>query len=164
MHGENDGACARAEERAQPARTAAKPRPTLAKNGAPSDPATRASWRTFQQLGSVGPATAGDLVLLGFRTIDELRGQDARVLYERMGAETGSRQDPCVEDVFRCAIAQAEHPDLPERLRQWHHWTPLRGEPPGTMPSAEPRGDAPALRRPAGRATASRPASSRRPR
>jgi len=131
VHGENDGTCARADVRARP-----QQKPPKAKNGAPSDPATRAAWRTFQQLGSVGPATAGDLVLLGFRAVDELRGQDARVLYERMCVETGTRQDPCVEDVFRCVIAQAEHPELPERLRQWHHWTPLRGEPPGAMPTS----------------------------
>ena len=137
VHGERDGACAQGDAGARAPRATAKP-PTRAKNGAPSDPATRAAWRTFQQLGSVGPATAGDLVLLGFRAIDELRSQDARVLYERMCAETGSRQDPCVEDVFRCVIAQAEHPDLPERLCQWHHWTPLRGEPPGTMPNSRP--------------------------
>lgn len=107
------------------------------KAGAPADPDERAAWRTFQQLGSVGPATAGDLVQLGFRRVDELRGQDARELYAQMCALTGTRQDPCVEDVFRCVIAQAEHPDLPARLQQWHHWTPLRGQPPGAMPGAK---------------------------
>jgi hypothetical protein len=159
VHGENDGRCA------TPRRAAARPqqkprRPRTAPRAIPR----RAAWRTFQQLGSVGPATAGDLVLLGFRASTSCAARTRACSTTAWAHETGSRQDPCVEDVFRCVIAQAEHPDLPERLRQWHHWTPLRGEPPGTMPSAEPRGDAPALRRPAGRATASRPASSRRPR
>ena len=118
-----------------PPPAAGRPAPRrTTKNGAPTDPAERAAWRTFQQLGSVGPATAGDLLLLGFRTVDELRGQDPRVLYDRMCALTQSRQDPCVEDAFRCVIAQAEHPDLPEPWRQWHHWTPLRGQPPGSLP------------------------------
>jgi len=114
------------------------------RSGAPVDADERAAWRTFQQLGSVGPATAGDLVLLGFRRIEQLRGQDARELFARMCALTDSKQDPCVEDVFRCVIAQAEHEDLPARLRQWHLWTPLRGQPPGTRPRGTmPKGTMP---------------------
>lgn len=148
VHAEADGACgdgrrgtaAAGTPRKATTKAAAKATKGVArtKSGAPSDPGERAAWRTFQQLGSVGPATAGDLVRLGFRRVDELRGQDARELYERMCALTGTRQDPCVEDVFRCVIAQAEHADLPERLQQWHHWTPLRGQPPGAMPGRAP--------------------------
>ncbi len=157
VHAEADGACgdghrgtvaAGAASKAT-TKSAAKATKGVArtKSGAPADADERAAWRTFQQLGSVGPATAGDLVLLGFRRVDELRGQDARELYARMGALTGKRQDPCVEDVFRCVIAQAEHADLPERLQQWHHWTPLRGQPPGTMPGPAPAAKSPPRRR-----------------
>jgi predicted DNA-binding transcriptional regulator YafY len=102
--------------------------------GAPKDPAERAAWREFQRLGSVGPATAADLLQLGFRRIDDLRGQDPIALYERLCALTGRRQDPCVEDTLRCAIARAEQPELPERWRQWHRWTALRGRPAGSLP------------------------------
>ena len=161
VHAEADGACverrrgrvavddANAACRATTATATAKTAKGVArtKSGAPADPDERAAWRTFQQLGSVGPATAGDLVQLGFRRIDELRGQDARELYDRMCALTGTRQDPCVEDVFRCVIAQAEQADLPERLQQWHHWTPLRGQPPGTMPGPARTAPAPKRRR-----------------
>lgn len=149
VHAEADGACGDGRRGTAAAGAASKATKKAAakatkhvartKSGAPADADERAAWRTFQQLGSVGPATAGDLVQLGFRRVDELRGQDARELYARMCALTGTRQDPCVEDVFRCVIAQAERPDLPERLQQWHHWTPLRGQPPGTMPGANGR-------------------------
>src|SRR5262249_55063382 len=44
----------------------------------------KAAAREFQRLGSVGPACAQDLVLLGFRSIDELRGQDPVALYGRL--------------------------------------------------------------------------------
>lgn len=88
----------------------------------------------FQQLGSVGLETARDFVLLGFERVEDLRGHDANELYTRMCERTRTRQDPCVEDAFRCAIAQAEHPDLPARWREWHRWTQLRGTPPGTLP------------------------------
>ena len=112
----------------------AKERTLRAKSGAPTDPDVRAAWSAFLQLPSVGPATADDLVRLGFRRVEELRGQDPRELYERMCVLTACRQDPCVEDVFRCVIAQAETPDLPEPLKQWYRWTPLRGQPPSARP------------------------------
>src|SRR5262249_49542905 len=104
------------------------------RNGAPADPGERAAWRAFQQLGSIGPACAQDLLQLGFRAVDELRGQDPRALYHRLCELPGSRQDPCVEDVLRCAIAQVDDEGLPAPLRQWHRWTPLRGEPPSARP------------------------------
>ena len=140
MHTE-DAAPERSERprRARTSADASKPRPRKRPLGLgrPDDPVQRQAWRTFQKLGSVGPATAGDLVQLGFRTVDELRGQDARVLYRRMCELSGQQQDPCVEDVFRCVIAQAEQPDLPAALRQWHHWTPLRGLAPEARPKPQ---------------------------
>lgn len=104
------------------------------RHGAPADPDERQAWREFQQLGSIGPACARDLVLLGFRRIEELCGQDPNVLYARLCELTGSRQDPCVEDTLRCAIAQAEAPELPAKWKQWFQWTRLRGQPAGTWP------------------------------
>ena len=112
---------------------AAKPKPPRGKG--PRDPAERAAWQAFQQLGSIGPACALDLVQLGFRSIEQLRGTDPNQLYARLCELTGSRQDPCVEDVLRCAVAQAELPELPDKWRQWFHWTPLRGKPAGTLPA-----------------------------
>ena len=97
-------------------------------------PDEKAARKAFQQLGSIGPRMADDLIRLGFRHVDELRGLDARELWRRMGELDGTPHDPCVEDTFRCAIAQAEDPDLPAEWRKWHNWTPLRGQPPGTLP------------------------------
>ena len=105
-----------------------------ARGKGPSDPGERAAWREFQQLGSIGPAGALDLLQLGFRRIDELRGQDPNLLHARLCELTGVRQDPCVEDVLRCAIAQAEVAELPDKWKQWFHWTKLRGRPAGTWP------------------------------
>ncbi|MCK6447769.1 MAG: helix-hairpin-helix domain-containing protein [Planctomycetes bacterium] len=88
----------------------------------------------FQTLGSIGLESARDFVRLGFRRVEELVGRDPRELYSRLCESTRTRQDPCVEDAFRCAIAQAEDPDLPAPWRAWHRWTPLRGKPPGARP------------------------------
>jgi hypothetical protein len=93
-----------------------------------------AALAAFQRLGSVGLECARDFVQLGMRRPEELKGRDPIELYDRLCKLTSSRQDPCVEDVLRCAIAQVEHPDLSEHWRAWHRWTPVRGKPRGTLP------------------------------
>jgi Pathogenicity locus len=45
--------------------------------------------REFQTLGSVGPATAGDLWQLGYRSIAELVDADPEDMYRRMDAIQG---------------------------------------------------------------------------
>ncbi len=82
----------------------------------------------FQSFGSVGPILAQDLWVLGFCTIEDLNGADPKGMYDRFGEMAGHRADPCVEDVFRCAVAQAQNPDLPEELRQWWMWKEQRGK------------------------------------
>ena len=61
----------------------------------------------------VGPAIRSDLNVLGVRTVEQLARRDPRVLYDRLCRQTGRRQDPCVLDTFRMAVAQAQDPDLP---------------------------------------------------
>lgn len=51
-------------------------------------------------LPNVGPVMAKDLRLVGIRLPGELVGKDPYVLYEDLCRRTGSRQDPCVLDVF----------------------------------------------------------------
>ena len=54
----------------------------------------------FEQLPNVGPAMAADLRALGLSHPQELAHRDAFVLYQRLCALTGKRQDPCVLDTF----------------------------------------------------------------
>ena len=100
----------------------------------PDDPAQRESWKAFQELGSVGPACAKDFLLLGFKKVADLKGQDPNKLYTRLCELTKSKQDPCVEDVLRCAVAQAENPRLPKKWKDWWSWTPYRGLAAGELP------------------------------
>jgi hypothetical protein len=88
----------------------------------------------FQSLASVGLESARDFVALGFGCVAELKNQDPRELYARMCKLTKSRQDPCVEDSFRCAIAQARDPRLPAKMRDWWQWTSVRGKPMSARP------------------------------
>lgn len=82
----------------------------------------------FQSLGSVGPASASDLWRLGYRSVDDLRSENPADMHRRFEEIVGGPVDPCVEDVFRCAVAQATDPGLPPRLRQWWAWSDSRGE------------------------------------
>jgi hypothetical protein len=75
---------------------------------------------------SVGPATLRDFELLGVHDLDQLALCDPKELYERLCAITGVRHDPCCEDVFRAAVAQARNPDLPAEERRWWYWSRKR--------------------------------------
>ncbi len=68
----------------------------------------------------------GDFVVLGIQSVSQLAECDGDELYERLRRLTGRQQDICVLDVFRCAIAQARDPALPEELCQWWWWSRQR--------------------------------------
>lgn len=80
----------------------------------------------LSDLVSVGPAALEDFSKLGIHHLNELASQDARDLYNRLCQITGSRHDPCVEDVFKAAIEQAKDPNLPPEQKQWHYWSRRR--------------------------------------
>jgi hypothetical protein len=74
----------------------------------------------------VGPATVCDLKTLGITRVEQLVGQDARKLYDRLGRLSGQRCDPCMMDVLSAAIAQAQDPGLPQEKRKWWYWSRIR--------------------------------------
>lgn len=82
--------------------------------------------RQLIDLAGVGPAALADLHLLGVRSVAELATKDGDELYQRLCNVTGKQHDLCCLDVFRCAIAQARDPDLPEEQRNWWFWSQLR--------------------------------------
>jgi len=82
--------------------------------------------RRLNDLASVGPATLADFEVLGIRYINPLARCEAHELYQRLCAVTGERHDPCCEDVFRCAIAQARDPFLRAGQKKWWCWTRVR--------------------------------------
>jgi hypothetical protein len=86
----------------------------------------KANVSSIEDLVSVGPATRRDLATLGVHSVEQLARCDAMELYSRLCAATGARHDPCVEDVFNAAIAQARDPDLPARMKNWWFWSRQR--------------------------------------
>lgn len=82
--------------------------------------------RRLRDLRSVGPATIKDLKILGINSVEQLARRDAKQLYEELCKATGVRHDPCCEDVFSAAIAQARDPFLPGEQRDWWYWSRRR--------------------------------------
>lgn len=68
----------------------------------------RESVKSLLDLPNVGPATRGDLHLLGIREPAELAGLDAFEMYERLCSITKTRHDPCVIDVFLSLVSFAD--------------------------------------------------------
>jgi len=60
----------------------------------------RSRVRVLTDLPNVGKACAQDLRLLGIHEPSQLVGQCPFDMYEQLCKRTGSRQDPCVIDVF----------------------------------------------------------------
>ena len=84
--------------------------------------ATAAECKTLEQLPNIGPSLAADLRLIGIEEPRQLRGKDAFVLYQKLCAATGQRQDPCVLDTFMAATDfMAGAPAAP-----WWKYTPQR--------------------------------------
>jgi len=98
---------------------------------------TMADSRRLTDLRGVGPSIAEDLRQLGIFTVEQLASSDGRDLYDRLSALTGVRQDPCVEDTFVCAVAQARDSDLPAEQRDWWFWSRLRKRG-ATQPDVKP--------------------------
>ena len=71
---------------------------------------------------NVGKATLQDLHLLGIEKIDQLKQENPDTLFKKLQHITGSKQDPCVWDVFAAIIHEAQ---TGEKL-PWWHWSSLR--------------------------------------
>lgn len=82
----------------------------------------RESVGRFTDLPNIGPAGAKDFEWLGFSEPSQLVGADPLTLYRSLCSITGSRQDPCVLDVFMSVTSflQGEPPE------PWWHFTERR--------------------------------------
>jgi hypothetical protein len=70
----------------------------------------------------VGPSIAWDLWELGFRSVQDLRGQDPEEMYLAHCRQRRSEIDRCVLYVFRCAVYFASHEDHDPALLRWWNW------------------------------------------
>jgi len=82
--------------------------------------------RKLGDLSGIGKAMLEDFALLNIASVPQLAKADPDRLFDKLCRLTDSRQDPCVLDTFRCAIAQARDPKLPTDQRNWWYWSRLR--------------------------------------
>jgi hypothetical protein len=82
--------------------------------------------RQLKDLRGIGKKMLEDFEKLGVRSVADLKRRDAQTLYDRMSKLTGTRQDPCVLDTYRCAIEQARDPNLAPEKTDWWYWSRLR--------------------------------------
>jgi hypothetical protein len=74
----------------------------------------------FQQVPSVGPKFAQDLVDMGYYTIAELKDKEGAELLNEHERLIGACTDPCVEDQFRLMVHYANNPGS---KKQWWNFT-----------------------------------------
>ena len=79
-------------------------------------PAMIPSQKRLGDLRNIGKAMLADFALLDIDSVEVLARCEPLELYDRLGALTGQRQDPCVLDTFVAAIHEAR---TGERLDWW---------------------------------------------
>ena len=78
--------------------------------------------RQLMDLPNVGPAMARDLKFISINAPEQLIGKDPLKLYQSLCRKSGTRQDPCVLDVF-ISITRFMNGDEP---RPWWAYTEER--------------------------------------
>lgn len=101
-------------------------RRSVATKRSAGDPHSAVDTRRLRDLRGVGISIEANLNQLGVRTVGELARRDGDLLYEALCDLTNTRQDPCVLDTFRCAVAQARNPKLPVEQCNWWWWSQQR--------------------------------------
>ena len=79
--------------------------------------------RPLSAFRSVGPATLEDLRLLGVADVPDLASRDPQTLFNDLCRIKGQAVDICCLDVFCCAVAQAQNPQLPTEQCDWFWWS-----------------------------------------
>ncbi len=82
----------------------------------------RKALKQFRQIPGVGRSVAWDLYNLGFRSVQELKGQDPVKLYFQHCIQRGMKVDRCMLYVFRCAVYYASNETPDPALLKWWNW------------------------------------------
>lgn len=81
-----------------------------------------AAVKDLRRIPGVGPRMADDLIRLGYRNVEALRGQDPEEMYRRIMELEGCHVDRCVLYVYRCAVHFAQTPDPEPESLKWWNW------------------------------------------
>jgi nucleotidyltransferase/DNA polymerase involved in DNA repair len=76
--------------------------------------------KELQKLPNVGPATAGDLVSLGIKKVEDLKGKDPEKLYLKLEKLARAHVDRCMLYVMRSLVYMAETGERnPKKVAWW---------------------------------------------
>jgi predicted RecB family nuclease len=79
--------------------------------------------KELQIIPGVGKSIAKDLLEIGIRKVDDLKGKLPEKLYDLSNKKAGVIQDRCLLYVFRCAVYFAETPASKQdsdKLKWWN--------------------------------------------
>jgi pathogenicity locus Cdd1 protein len=82
--------------------------------------------RKLRDLAGIGKSIEANLNSIGVTSVPILASREGDDLYDKLCAKTRTRQDSCVLDTFRCAVAQARNPRLPTEKCNWWWWSRQR--------------------------------------
>ncbi len=80
------------------------------------------SLQELEQIPGVGKTIARDMQNIGIHSIDDLKGQQAQQLYDRLCEFKAFPVDRCMLYVFRCAIYYASNTEHDPELLKWENW------------------------------------------
>jgi Pathogenicity locus len=82
----------------------------------------RMSLTDFQRIPGIGKSLAQDLWDLGYRSVDELNGEDPEAMYQAHCDQRGMKVDRCVLYAFRGAVYYASNNVHDLELLKWWNW------------------------------------------
>ncbi|MFZ4522112.1 MAG: helix-hairpin-helix domain-containing protein [Bacteroidales bacterium] len=88
-----------------------------------------AAIKELMKIPSIGKSIARDLVNIGIRSVDDLKGKVPEALFDQSNRFAGVVQDRCLLYSFRCAVYFAETDEQardPELLKWWN-WKEKQG-------------------------------------
>lgn len=78
--------------------------------------------KEFQTIPSVGKACAMDFWDIGLRTLNDLKGRNPLVLYEKLNTISGVKHDICMLYTFRCAVYYVTEKTHDKKKLNWWYW------------------------------------------
>lgn len=84
--------------------------------------------REFQKIPGVGKKMNQDFVDLGYRAVEDLKGESPELMYQKIMALRGKHVDRCVLYVYRCAVYFASHSQHDPELLKWWNWKDSKGK------------------------------------
>ena len=78
--------------------------------------------KELEHIPGVGKSISKDMRSIGIHSTNDLKGQKAEQLYQRLCEFKAFPVDRCMLYVFRCAIYYAENTQHEPRLLKWWNW------------------------------------------